>query len=89
MSEPKQKPINSYRRGALGVSIWRREANTKDGTQVFYSATASRAFTKDDGATFEYSDSFNADDLPTVAALLNLAFTWIVTQESNAKAQAN
>lgn len=85
MSEPKQKPIKSYRRGALGVSIWRREVSGKDGTQVFYSATASRAYTDDDGETFKYSDSFNADDLPIVAALLNLAFTWIVAQESSAK----
>jgi hypothetical protein len=81
MSDEKQKPVKQYRRGAVGVSIWRRETTTPEGQQVFYNATASRAFTRDDGKTFEYSDSFGADDLPTVAALLNLAFTWIVTQQ--------
>ena len=80
MSEEKNKPVKQYRRGAIGVSIWKREIESPEGTQVFYSATASRAYTKDDGKTFVYSDSFDTDDLPKVAALLNLAFTWIVSQ---------
>lgn len=78
MSNEKQKPIKSYRRGAIGVSIWKRETIIEGNPTVFYSATASRAYTKDAGETFEYSDSFDADDLPVVAALLQTAYFWIV-----------
>ena len=49
---------------------------------MFYNATTGRAFTREDGKTFEYSDSFGTDDLPTVAALLNLAFARIVTHQT-------
>jgi len=77
---PKQKPVKQYRRGAIGVSIWKREAQTKDGIVIFYSATPSRAFTKDDGKSFQYSDSFDADDLPVLSALLTLAYLWIASQ---------
>ena len=78
MSNEKQKPAKKFRAGAIGVSVWPREHQGK----VFYSATASRAFTKDDGKTFEYSDSFDRDDLPIVSALLNQAFSWIVAQQA-------
>ena len=49
---------------------------------MFYSATASRAYTKDDGKTFEYSDSFDVDDLPVVTRLMDMAFMWIVNEQS-------
>jgi hypothetical protein len=74
--EKKQSPAKQFKAGALGVSVWEREAVGK----VFYAATANRAFTRDDGNTWEYSDSFNRDDLPVVAALMNQAFAWIVEQ---------
>jgi hypothetical protein len=80
MNEPKQKPVKQYRRRAIGVSIWKREVQTQEGTTVFYSATASRAYTKDEGKTFEYTDNFDADDLPVVASLLTLAFMWIASE---------
>lgn len=82
MSEVKNKPVKQYRRRGIGVSIWRREIQTQEGQQVFYSANASRAYTKDDGKTFEYTDNFDADDLPVVAQLFNLAFLWI-TDKTN------
>lgn len=84
MSEQKQKPVKQYRRRGIGVSIWKREAQTADGTSVFYSATASRAYTKDEGKTWEYSDSFDADDLPVVALLLQLAYMWIANETNKA-----
>jgi hypothetical protein len=75
------KPVHTVRAGALSVSIWAREHEGK----TFYSATPQRAYTKDDGANWEYSASFGRDDLATVATLLNMALAWIVTQ--GAKAQ--
>lgn len=81
MSNEKQKPVKQFRAGAIGVSVWQREHQG----QTYYSASASRAYTKDDGKTFEYTDNFGRDELPVAASLLNLAFTWIVAQSSKAK----
>lgn len=84
MSEPttKQKPVKQYRRGSIGVSIWKKSVTTDKGESVFYSANASRAYTKDDGATWEYSDNFDVDQLPVVSSLLTLAFLWIVNEQN-------
>jgi hypothetical protein len=76
MSDPKQKPVHSYQSGALRVAIWRQEA--KDG-KIFFTATAQR--TRDDGKSWEYSDTFNRDDLPVVANLLDAAHLWIVATQ--------
>ena len=73
-SKPSNGPVKQFRAGALSVAVFKRE-HEKD---TFYSATPSRAYTQDDGQTWEYTDSFNRDDLPVVAALLNQAFSWIV-----------
>lgn len=74
----KKKPARTFRRGALSVTVWERTTQTDKGVEVFYNAVPQRAFTRDDGKTWEYSDSFNTDDLPAVAALMMAAFNWIV-----------
>lgn len=78
MAEEQIKPIKQFSSGALRVSVWKREHNG----EFFYNATASRAFTRDEGKSWEYSDSFGRDDLPIVAALLNQAFSFIVAQQA-------
>lgn len=78
MAETANQPIKQFKAGALSVSVWKREA----ADSVFYNATPQRCFTRDDGKTFEYTDSFGRDDLPIVAALLNQAFSFIVAQQS-------
>ena len=79
------KPAVTFKAGGLSVSVWKRFHNE----EAFYNATPQRAYLdkKDtsggkDG-TWKYSDSFNRDDLPIVAALLNQAFAWIT--ETTAK----
>lgn len=78
--EENKKPVKQFKCGALGVSVWERRHND----EVFYNATASRAFLdkKDTSesaeGTWKYTDSFGRDDLPIVASLLNTAFSWIV-----------
>ena len=72
--ETKNKPVKQFRAGAIGVSVFKREHNG----EFFYNAVPSRAYTRDDGKTFEYSDSFDRNDLPVLAALLNQAFSYIV-----------
>lgn len=83
MAEKKDNgPVKQFRVGAIGVSVFKREVEVKGKTEVFYNATPSRAYTKDNGETWEYSDSFGRDELPVVAQLLNLAFLWIVQQSA-------
>src|SRR4051812_10765995 len=78
--EPEQdssgKPVQTFRAGALSVSVWAREHEGK----TFYTANAQRAYTEDDGKNWKYSGSFDRDDLATVAALLNMALAWIVKE---------
>ena len=69
-------PVKTFRAGATSVSIFQRE---HDG-ETYYNATPSRAYTRDDGKTWEYSDSFGRDELPVVGRLLDMAFAWIVSQ---------
>ena len=81
MSDSTQKPVHIHRSGALSASVWQREHNDT----AFYSVTAQRAFTRDDGKTWEYGDSFNRDDLPVVAQLFIAAWNTIRTLEARAK----
>ena len=83
MAQQTTKPVKQFRCGALNVSVWEREHKG----DVYHSATASRAYKDDDKDEWRYSDQFNREDLPVVAALLNQAFSWIVAQQAQAKAK--
>ena len=71
-------PVKQFRAGAVCVSVFKRIHDDK----TFFNATATRAYTKDDGNSWDYSDSFDRDDLPLVAALFNQAFSFIVAQQA-------
>lgn len=83
-SPAKQQPAHRIRSGALSVSIW--EQRTPEG--CFFTVNPQRAFTRDDGKTWEHSDSFSRDDLATVGSLLLQAHAWICREESKATAPA-
>lgn len=81
--QPKDnQPAFKIRSGALSVSIW--EQKTDKGS--FYTANPQRAFTRDDGASWEHSDSFGRDDLPVIASLMLQAHMMIVRKESQESA---
>lgn len=73
----KAKPLHRIRSGAISVSIWLKTGKNGD----YYTCNAQRAYTKDDGKTWEHTDSFSRDDLPTVAWLLQSAWAWITKRE--------
>lgn len=73
-----RKPIHTLRAGALSVSIWENESTNG----VWYSANVNRAYTRDEGKSWEYTDTFGRDDICTAAKLLDLAHTWILKQEA-------
>lgn len=99
MNDPKEKPAQTIRIGALSVSIWRKhsEAKTVSGRSYpaseFYSVKASRAYLVKRDAKFagawEYADSFGFDDLLTLSKLFDLAHTWIIRDKAKSKTPAD
>ena len=74
------KPAHAIRSGALTVTIW-KNASDKG---AWYSVTPSRAYKQ--GDQWKDTDRFDFDDLMTLAKLLDLAHTWILTQPTERKA---
>ena len=77
------KPAHKIRMGVLQVTIWRN--HTEKGN--WYSVTPARSYKQGDDLWKE-TDSLGADDLLTMAKLLDLAHTWIMhQQQADAKAR--
>ncbi len=73
-TEKTRKPAHRLRDGAIEVSIWKNEGQAGS----FYSVTHRRSYKQ--GDEWKESDSYGHDDLLTLAKLLDLAHTWILTQ---------
>jgi hypothetical protein len=76
------KPAHRIRSGALEVTIWRNDG--EKGT--FYSVSASRSYKQSE--EWKQSDSFGQDDLLLLGKLFDMAHTWIMGQQQQAKQQA-
>ena len=70
------KPVKHIRLGTLSASIWKRSGTKGD----FHTVNFQRSWK--DGKEWKNGDSFNRDDLLTVAKLADLAHTWIWKQEA-------
>jgi hypothetical protein len=77
----KNLPVHKMRSGAISVSIWKHDSENG----AFHTATPQRAYTRDNGESWEYTDSFSRDDLPTVALLMQSAWAWINRREQEEK----
>jgi hypothetical protein len=80
-NKPASKPIHKIRDGAIEVSIWKNEG--EKGPR--YSATHRRSYKQDE--EWKDSDSYGQDDLLILAKLLDLAHTWILTQQQQQRSQ--
>jgi hypothetical protein len=69
------KPANKFRDGGLTVTIWKNEGEKGP----WYSVQTTRSYKQ--GEEWKESDSFGFDDLLPMAKLLDLAHTWILTQQ--------
>jgi hypothetical protein len=74
-TDAKAKPAHKIRSGAIEVAIWRQEGEKGP----WYSVTMSRSYKKDE--QWKQSDSFGSDDLLLLAKLLDLAHSWILTEQ--------
>lgn len=69
------KPAHKIRSGALEVTIWKNDGDKG----AWYSATPRRSYKQ--GEEWTESDSFGFDDLLTLAKLLDLAHSWIMSAQ--------
>jgi hypothetical protein len=80
-SEKSRKPAHKLRDGAIEVAVWRNDGEKG----AFYSVTASRSYKQ--GEEWKQTESFGQDDLLALAKLLDLAHTWILAQNEQARGQ--
>ena len=72
-----KKPVRTIRTGGISVSIWRNEG--VEGKKSYYSVTPQKRYTKDDGQTWESTNSYSQRDAVLLANLLIEAANWIRT----------
>lgn len=87
-TKPTNKPVNKIKSGAITASIFAHSYTRKDGTGQFtsYSVEITRAFTRDDGQTFEHTSSIDAQNIDNAMLALKAAGEWIQLQQSKAAA---
>ena len=76
-----RKPVHKLRDGAIELAIWKNEGDKG----AFFSVTHRRSYKQ--GDEWKESDSYGQDDLLTLAKLLDLAHTWILTQQQQQRSQ--
>jgi len=81
-NKPSSKPIHKIRDGTIEVSIWKNEGEKGP----WYSVSPRRSYKQ--GEEWKESDSYGQDDLLPLAKLLDLAHTWILTQQQQRSQQA-
>ena len=76
-----QKPIKTFRDGAVAASVWLRQTSSG----VFYDVTFSRCWKNEETAKFGYSQSFSDYHLDPLAELAQEVAMWIAEQKANAE----
>lgn len=69
------KPIQVYRAGVVSVSIFENTNQDKEGKDFTTKSFAvQRAYTKDEGKTWEHTNSFKLNDVPKLISMLQKAY---------------
>ena len=69
------KPEKKFNCGSVSASIWTNTKVVTGETVKFHSVTINKAYKEDE--KWEYTDSFNIEDLPKVALVANEAYKYI------------
>ena len=72
-----KKPTHEIRLGMIRAAIW---ANENRRNQVWFNVTVSKLYKDESG--WKDSSTFNRDDLPVVAKIMDMAYAWIWDQPS-------
>ncbi len=75
------KPVQTFRDGAVGASIWLK--NTQAG--VFYDVTFSRAWRDEEAGKSGYSQTFSDRYLDSLLKVTEQAKQWITEKKDNAE----
>ncbi len=78
----KNKPVKRIRLGRITAAVW---LNRNEKGDSWYTITMARSYR--DGDNWRDTDSFRRDDLPLVAKVADMAFTWVWDQTSNARTE--
>lgn len=73
----KKKPAHEVRLGRIRAAIW---SNQTEDADVWFNVTISRLF-KDEGQ-WRDAESFRRDDLPIVAKVVDMAYSWIWNRQA-------
>jgi hypothetical protein len=71
-----KKPTHEIRLGTIRAAIWAHENRQN---QVWFNVTVTRVYKDDLG--WRDSSTFNRDDLPVVAKIMEMAYVWIWDQQ--------
>ena len=75
------KPAHTLRDGAIEVAIWKNEGSKGP----FFTVTHRRSYKQ--GDEWKESDQYAKDDLLPLAKLLDLAHTWMLTQQQQQRSK--
>ena len=78
MNNEKNQPVETFREGAIGASVWRREG--KNGP--FYEFTLSRSYVKNEEEA-GYSHSFRQQNDVALAKVISQAAEYIRSQDQS------
>lgn len=73
------KPIETFREGAVGLSVWQREG--KAGT--YFDFTLSRCYQKENGE-YSYSNSFHESNADALNTVIGEAAKWVAEYRKTA-----
>ena len=77
------KPVHEISDGALRVSIWKNEGDKGP----WYSVTCRRRYKVKNADEWKDTYSYGQDDILPLRKLLDLAHTWILTEEQQQRSQ--
>jgi hypothetical protein len=78
----RSRPVHKIRAGAVELVIWKNDGEKGPWSSV----SAPRSYKQ--GEEWKQSDRFGQDDLLVLGKLLDMAYSWIWTQQQQAKQQA-
>jgi hypothetical protein len=76
-----KKPIQTFRDGAVGASVWLKQ--TRAG--VFYDVTFSRSYKNEETGKSGYADNFSDRHLPSLIKVAGEALAYIEEKKANAE----
>ena len=82
MTEQKTQPEKKFRAGAVCATIWKNEAQGKDGEMVSYRTVTLQRGYKDKEDKWQNTGSLRLNDLPRLQLLLNKAYEYLVMQSN-------